>query len=418
MCVCRVPVGFSSVREQRISFITLCSGGSGGQPAARRRFTWQLSLEAPSPSPHLLDDACSPARLPARDAEHYTHRMRGRCLIAAAAVAAAAAQQIGCSYDSGAGVSFDLSPLQSSTGYTMRDVNNKSDPSGNPAVTAVWEFRFSICQDMDGKAGFPGGPDASTCATTQSDDGLKSYSNPAPAFRYCVANCETLAKAQQRPCQRLGDSAANAQLLTHPWNLASGVTVQYTNGDNCTSKCVVVGAGLVAGERVATGLRRWRAHRARQSAEPPVRPRTSHVVRTHARVSLPPQAGRQDDPALAACHHVVCGQGARAVLASLCARHACSSINSPADAPPPRCSRPPVHAPHPLPHTPAADPHRRRDDGRRHRAVLVGVRVDVARAHAGRVPARVPRRRAARRPGPPPVRAQRRLRCVRWRPSR
>lgn len=224
---------------------------------------------------------------------------RGRALVAAAAAAAAAAQQAGCSFDSGVGVSFDLSPLRSDTGYTMVDVNNKSDPSGDPTITAQWEFRFSICQDMDGKAGFPGGPGASVCATTQSDavpggPPPVSNSNPAPAFRYCTGNCGTL-PASMRPCQRLGDTAANAQLLTHPWNLASGVTVQYTGGDNCTSKCVkarVVGAQRRAEAR---GYGRYAAD--------------TCVLSSH----VSSQAGRLHDPALAAHHHAVCGRGARRV---------------------------------------------------------------------------------------------------------
>ena len=88
---------------------------------------------------------------------------------------------------------------------------------------------------MDGKIGFPGGPDNSICAVTASDDGTVLNSQPAPAYKYCIKNCETL-RPGTALCNRLGDTASNAVLSTHPWNLASGVTVTYTGGDMCRSK--------------------------------------------------------------------------------------------------------------------------------------------------------------------------------------
>lgn len=46
----------------------------------------------------------------------------------------------------GVGVSFDLSPLASQSGYKMIDANNRSDPNGpQSGVTAQWQFAFSVC---------------------------------------------------------------------------------------------------------------------------------------------------------------------------------------------------------------------------------------------------------------------------------
>jgi hypothetical protein len=55
------------------------------------------------------------------------------------------------------------------------------------------------------------------------------HTGPAPAFQVC--NNPTACGTN---CQRLGDKAVNGNFSTR-FNPAHGVTLYYTNGDNCST---------------------------------------------------------------------------------------------------------------------------------------------------------------------------------------
>jgi hypothetical protein len=87
--------------------------------------------------------------------------MRASAVAALAAATLVGAQQSGCGHDSGRGVTFDLTPLSSQTGYELIDWTNKTDTSH-----AHWAYKFSVCQNMQGGIGLP-----PSCSITYGVDG-------------------------------------------------------------------------------------------------------------------------------------------------------------------------------------------------------------------------------------------------------
>lgn len=107
------------------------------------------------------------------------------------------------------GASYNLDNEASSAFYTTQDSRNNGGP--------LFMYYFGVCRDVSKLVV------GAYCSTHPQD--------AAPAWRVCISNCGSLSASDK--CVRLGDSAANLGWSSRPWDIAAGVSFNYTNGDSC-----------------------------------------------------------------------------------------------------------------------------------------------------------------------------------------
>lgn len=123
-----------------------------------------------------------------------------------------------CTWNSGSGATFDLSPLTDSAGYHVLDKF-----AGHSAEN--YTYYFNVCGNVNPPGAGPQ-KNGDACQTTVGSDGVAA-SGPAPAFQ--VANwenrCYRLANADEGPVFGLIEDA----------NPSYGVTLTYPDGEACSS---------------------------------------------------------------------------------------------------------------------------------------------------------------------------------------
>lgn len=122
-----------------------------------------------------------------------------------------------CTWESPAGVTFDLSPLHTDSWYAVMSKYAGTDPSKN------YTYYFNVCGNTGDIPGSGPNKDGDACLVTSAHGG--ELQGPAPAFR--VSNLYD-------ECSRLGDgNSAPTWSLMEPEDPSYGVVLTYTGGNLC-----------------------------------------------------------------------------------------------------------------------------------------------------------------------------------------
>lgn len=139
-------------------------------------------------------------------------------LLAASVAVCHANSDANCVWDSGIGVTYDLSHFeQPAASYSIQD-GSSNDWSTN------YTYTFNVCQNTPTipRTNFGNGL---ACVNTTGSNGQEIINQPSPAYQ--IYNEGNL-------CHRLGDTASNRQYSFYDEeNPVAGVNLQYLGGDPC-----------------------------------------------------------------------------------------------------------------------------------------------------------------------------------------